>query len=81
MSVYQLTFFHCSAAALVTSPCCNKETMSHLSLLFHLTCELIKSMACCKSNQLQEKSENPIWALELGQWDVLGPLSKGHDIQ
>ena len=72
MSANQLTFFPCSAASSVASPCSNKETMSHSSLLFQLTCEPIKSMACCKWNQLQETSENHLRALELGQWDVLG---------
>ena len=84
MSAYQLTFSHCSAAATVASSGYNKETMSHSSLLFHLTCEPINRIACCKSNQLQKKSENHIRALEVGQWDSgtsWGPFRKGHDIQ
>ena len=56
MSVSQLTFFCHSAAASLASPHNNKDTMSHPSLLFHLTCEPIKHMAnVVKSNQLQEK--------------------------
>ena len=44
MGVHQLT----SAAASVASPRNDKETTGHPSLLFHLTCEPIKRMACCK---------------------------------
>ena len=77
MSVSQLMFFYHSAAASLASLDNNKDTTSHPSFLFHLTCESIKHMAyVIKSNQLQEKSENYIWALELGQWNVLGPTQE-----
>ena len=77
MSVSQLRFFRHSAAASLASLNNNKDTMSHPSLLFHLTCESIKHMAyVIKLNQLQEKLENYIWALELGEWNVLEPTQK-----
>ena len=76
MSAYQLTFFCHSAAASLASPRHNKDTTSHPSLLFRLTCEPIKCMVCCKIKPITREIRKVHLGFETGTVGRLGAHSK-----